>query len=76
MTKKSTHTALADLAGETVYLAGAGQRAVLDALRAEMGALKALMPGMTAPRVDTAPGDASRRATEATVEDTFDNMPI
>jgi hypothetical protein len=76
MTRTANKTVVADVAGETTFLATAGQQMALDTLRVEIGAIKAMLPGLTASQANTLPSDADRRAREAALEAMFDNMPI
>ncbi len=76
MTRKATKTVMSDVAGETTFLAAAGQQMALDTLRVEIGALKAMLPGLTASQANSLPSDAIRRAREAELEAMFDNMPL
>ena len=74
MTKTATKAVVSTAATETNYLAAAGQQMALDALRIEIGALKALVPGLTASLANTPAAD--RRARDAEREAMFDNMPV
>jgi hypothetical protein len=57
-------------------LATASQQMMLDALMAEMGALKAILPGHGTHEEDGGASDAARRAREADHDAMFDNMPV
>jgi hypothetical protein len=76
MTRNATKTVVADVAAETTFLAAAGQQMALDTLRVEIGAIKAMLPGLTAAQANTLPSDADRLAREAALEAMFDNMPV
>jgi len=76
MTTERTTENLARLAAEATgaatEMARVGQELALGALRAEMMALAAMMPGAAAHQQD----EAARAAREAEVEAGFDNMPV
>jgi hypothetical protein len=76
MTRQATKTAMADVAAETTYFATAGKQLALDTLLVEMGALKALLPGLTALQANTQGSGIDHRVTDAEQEAMFDNMPV
>jgi hypothetical protein len=76
MTKTATNTVMSDVAAETTFLATTGQQMALDTLLVEIGAMKALLPGLTAAQANILPSDAERRARDAALEAMFDNMPV
>jgi hypothetical protein len=73
MASKATRTVMSDLADETTYLAATAQRAVVDALRMEVGTIQALAPALAA---QSANSGRSHAADDAAREAMFDNMPI
>jgi hypothetical protein len=76
MTKTATKSVMPDTAAETTFLASAGQQMALDALRIEIGAIKAMLPGLTASQANALASDADRRRHDAALEAMFDNMPV
>jgi hypothetical protein len=69
MTTKATQSAAA-------CLATASHQMMLDTLMAEMGALRAILPGHAQQPVAAVSADAERRAHEAELDAMFDNMPV
>lgn len=61
---------------ETRMLATAGQQMLLDAMMVEMGALKAMLPGLAPSRSDGQTPADLRRAADAAQDEMFDNMPV
>ena len=76
MTKTAKSAVKSDAVAERNFLAAAGQQMALDTLRIEIGAIKAMMPGLTASQANTLARDADRRARDAEIEAMFDNMPV
>lgn len=69
---KHTNTLATDLSADPNQLAIAGQQIMLDTLRAEVGALQALLPGLHHTYV---PAESTARNADAP-DDMFDNMPV
>lgn len=76
MTAGKDHDPITRLAEDSIELASAGQKVMMDVLTAEMRMLAALVPGATPATGSAEDEEARRRAEEAAVEDGFDNMPV
>lgn len=79
MTKESDLQKISSLATQVAQAAALGSTAGLNLLLAEMNALSAMMPGMTAARpsgCSCEEQEARARAADAEVEASFDNMPV
>ncbi len=74
MTKSATKAVVSTATTETTYLAAAGQQMALDALRIEISAIAAMVPGLTASLANTPATD--RQTRDAELEAMFDNMPL
>jgi hypothetical protein len=76
MTRQATKTVLANMTAETVLFTTAGNQLALDTLQVEMGALKAILPGLTARQTHTPAARTDPQTAEAETEAMFDNMPV
>ena len=76
MTTGKDQDPITRLAEESLDLAAAGQKAMMDVLTAEMRLLAALVPSAPPEAALTGDDEARRRAEDAAIEDGFDNMPV
>lgn len=79
MSKESDLQKISSLANQMAQAAALGSTAGLNLLLAEMNALSAMMPGMSAAKTSGCTceeQEARARAVEAEVEAGFDNMPV
>ena len=79
MTKETDLQKISSLATQVAQAAAIGSTAGLNLLLAEMNALSAMMPGMTAAlpsECSCEEQEARARAVDAEVEASFDNMPV